>query len=116
MLVVDDNTAFLDAAVTVVTLTEGFELAGTASSGEEGVELAAATHPDLVLIDLRMTGITGRQAAARIQEARPETNIILMTGDSRACAGTDPSGWAIIDKRALMPSELTAAWDRLGSR
>jgi DNA-binding NarL/FixJ family response regulator len=100
----------------VVTVTEGFELAGTASSGEEGVERAAATQPDLVLIDLRMSGITGREAAARIQEARPETNIILMTGDSSACNGADPSGWAIIDKRVLMPSELIAAWDRLGSR
>ena len=102
MLVVDDNSAFL-ARGEVVTLTEGFELAGAASSGEEGVELAAATQPDLVLIDLRMPGITGRQAAARIQDARPETNIILMTGNSGAWEGTDPSGWAIIDKPAPCP-------------
>jgi len=41
VLLVDDSDVFLEAAVSVVTKTDGFELVGTATSGEEAVALAA---------------------------------------------------------------------------
>jgi DNA-binding NarL/FixJ family response regulator len=116
VLVVDDSPAFLNAAVDVVSVTDGFELAGTASSGEEAVAQAAATQPDLVLIDLRMPGIGGREAAAQITQARPSTGVVLMTADSgRSGVAGSGAEYAVVDKRALTPAALTAVWDSLHS-
>ncbi|HEY2655157.1 MAG TPA: response regulator [Solirubrobacteraceae bacterium] len=47
---------------------------GDANSGEEGVEQAARPAPDLVLMDVRMPGIGGIEAARRIA-ARSEPSI-----------------------------------------
>jgi len=116
VLVVDDSEAFLNAAAAVVSVTSGFVLAGTASSGEEGVAQAAAMEPELVLIDLRMPGIGGREAAAQITQARPGTGIVLMTADSgRSRAAGSGANYAVVDKRALTPAALIAVWESLQS-
>ena len=116
VLVVDDSPAFLNAAADVVSVTNGFELAGTASSGEEAVARAAAVQPDLVLIDLRMPGIGGREAAAQITQARPSTGIVLMTADSgRSSPAGSGANYAVVDKRSLTPAALTAVWESLTS-
>ena len=115
VLVVDDNPAFLNAALDVVAVTSGFELAGVARSGEEAIEQAAATRPDLVLIDLRMPGMDGREAASRIKEAQPETRVVLMTADSgRSAAGDAEADSPVIEKRTLGPAALAAVWESLG--
>jgi DNA-binding NarL/FixJ family response regulator len=93
VLVVDDQAPFRRAARTVVAATPGFELAGEASSGEEAVALAASLHPGLVLMDVRMAGIGGIEAARRIAAAHPAVRLVLVsTGreedlptEARAC-------------------------------
>jgi DNA-binding NarL/FixJ family response regulator len=115
VLVADDSRAFLDAAVDVINVTRGFELVGTAGSGEEAVELAASTRPDLVLLDVRMPGISGREAASRIRRASPRTNIVLMTADSaQSIAGGTSFTYGLLDKRTLTAAALTAAWEEFG--
>jgi DNA-binding NarL/FixJ family response regulator len=111
VLVADDSVAFLDAAVEVVKHADGFELVGTATSGEEAVALAASTRPDLVLIDLRLPGIDGREAGLRIRQASPGTSIVLMSADTGRSLG---SSHTLLDKRALTPSALVAVWHRFG--
>jgi DNA-binding NarL/FixJ family response regulator len=110
VLVVDDNAAFLKAALDVVATAPDFELVGLARSGEEAIERAAESSPDLVLIDLRMPGIDGCEAAARILELRPETSVVLMTADSGHAA---ERGLEVVDKRTLTPGALSAVWDSL---
>lgn len=99
----------------MVEVTAGFELVGTATSGEAAVELAVSTRPDLVLLDLRMPGIGGREAGERIRAANPETSIVLMTADSGRSLGADPSspGYALIDKRTITPAALAVVWETL---
>jgi DNA-binding NarL/FixJ family response regulator len=82
VLLVDDSAVFLAAAATVVNRTPGLELVGTASSGEEAVALTAALEPDFVLIDHRMPGVSGIDAATRIREAHPDTVVTIVSADS----------------------------------
>ena len=110
VLVVDDNAAFLKAARDVVETAPEFELVAYAGSGEEAIQQVVDNSPDLVLIDLRMPGIDGREAAARIKELRPHTSVVLMTADSGHAAR---NGFAVIDKRTLTPAALAAVWDSL---
>jgi DNA-binding NarL/FixJ family response regulator len=106
VLVVDDSVAFLAAATEVVVAAEGFELAGVAQSGVEGLELARISRPDLALIDLNMPGIDGRETAAQMATASPETATVLMT------ATLDPTGQSngLFDKRELSPATLGEIW------
>ncbi|MBI4598511.1 MAG: response regulator [Candidatus Omnitrophica bacterium] len=46
-----------------------------AASGEEGLQLAAAHHPDLILLDIMMPNMKGRDVCARLK-ADPATNAI----------------------------------------
>jgi DNA-binding NarL/FixJ family response regulator len=110
VLVVDDNAAFLKAALDVVETAPDFELVASASSGEEAIQRVAESSPDLVLIDLRMPGIDGCEAAARIKELRPRTSVVLMTADS---GHARRNGFEVVDKRTLTPAALAAVWDSL---
>jgi two-component system, NarL family, response regulator DesR len=108
VLVVDDSVSFLTAATEVVVASDGFELAGVAATGEEGVELARLRRPDLALVDLNMPGIDGNETAARLATESPETVIVLMT------AMPHPTGWSngLFDKRNLSPAALAEIWAR----
>src|SRR5690348_8195615 len=57
---------------------EGLELA-TAASGEEGLKVIPKFKPDLVLMDVRMTGMTGLDTLRRIRQSDPKLLVILMT-------------------------------------
>ncbi len=59
VLVVDDDAALL-RALTISLNARGYEVVG-ARSGEEGLDRAAHRHPDIVLLDLGLPGIDGRE-------------------------------------------------------
>jgi DNA-binding NarL/FixJ family response regulator len=67
VLIVDDQVVFRDAAHAVIDATAGFASIGDASSGEDGVEQAERLRPDLVLMDVRMPGIGGVEAARELR-------------------------------------------------
>src|SRR6266567_2301559 len=51
----------------------------TASSGEEGLRTIPKFKPDLVIMDIRMGGITGLETLRRIRQMDPKLFVILMT-------------------------------------
>jgi two-component system nitrogen regulation response regulator GlnG len=51
----------------------------TAGSGEEGLKTIPKFKPDLVLMDVRMTGMTGLETLRRIRQSDPKLLVILMT-------------------------------------
>jgi len=51
----------------------------TASSGEEGLRIIPKLKPDLVIMDVRMGGLTGLETLRRIRQANPKLLVILMT-------------------------------------
>jgi two-component system, NarL family, invasion response regulator UvrY len=66
VLAVDDDPRFLEVAREVICATPGFETVGVAATGEAAVSLAWMLRPQLVLMDVRMPGIGGIEAARRI--------------------------------------------------
>ena len=61
-----------------ILATEEIELA-TAASGEEGLKVIPKFKPDLVLMDVRMTGMTGLETLRKIRATDPKLLVILMT-------------------------------------
>ncbi len=66
ILIVDDNELNLELAHDVLELS-GFEVE-TAASGMEGIAKARETRPDLVLMDLRMPGMSGLEAMHALRD------------------------------------------------
>ena len=119
MLIVDDQPPFLVAARKLIASTPGFEFVGEATSGEGAVTLAAALHPDLVLMDVRMPGLGGLGAARRITAARSAAAVVLVSTDPQdvpAAAAEGCGAAAVIGKQHLRPSLLTALWQRCAAR
>lgn len=52
----------------------------TAESGEEAIKLIAGQQPDLMLLDVRMTGIDGVETLKRIRESGNNVKVIMVTG------------------------------------
>jgi len=79
ILVADDHPIVRGGIVALLDATDDMEVVGQASTGLEAVELALTLTPDLVLMDLRMPGIDGDEATARILAATPGIRVLVLT-------------------------------------
>jgi CheY-like chemotaxis protein len=114
VLVVDDQLAFHDVAHAVIDATAGFECVGGASCGEEGVEGAERLRPDLVLMDVRMPGIGGIEAARRIALRGLQTIVVLVTAGPLPGDGSCDCAAEIVPKEALCGGLLRRLWEDYG--
>jgi two-component system invasion response regulator UvrY len=113
VLAVDDHSIFLDVARDVVAATPGFCWVGAATSGEEAVHAVDELEPELVLMDVRMPGMDGIEAAQRICQSHPEVVVVLISiEESPAIAhAIEASGAAaLVRKREFGPAMLRRLW------
>jgi DNA-binding NarL/FixJ family response regulator len=79
VLLVDDQGLFREGLRTILSTHAAIEVVGEASNGEEALRVAAATRPDVVLMDLKMPVLDGPSATRALREARPECKVIALT-------------------------------------
>jgi two-component system, NtrC family, response regulator HydG len=77
ILLVDDNEAFLDSTKDVLE-DEGYEIV-TASSGVEAIRQVEAQSFDLVLMDIKMPGMSGVDAFVEMKKRSPQVKVIMCT-------------------------------------
>ena len=78
LLLIDDEADVRYSFERIFGQQEGLEL-HTAGSGEEALELIPQLAPDLVIMDVRMGGLTGIETLQRLREFDSRTPVILMT-------------------------------------
>ena len=76
ILIAEDET-IIRLDLRVLLERAGFEVCGEARDGIEAVELAAATRPELAILDVKMPKLDGIEAARRILEERPIPIVML---------------------------------------
>lgn len=79
VVIVDDHPIVRAGLVALVDAADDLEVVGTAATGLEAVSVAAALHPDVVLMDLRMPELDGDEATARIVAADPGVRVVILT-------------------------------------
>lgn len=80
LLIADDHPIVRAGLSGLLSDEPGFEVVAEASDGDEAVRLAAATAPDVVLMDLRMPRVDGVAATARIlSEVDPPPRVLILT-------------------------------------
>jgi signal transduction histidine kinase/DNA-binding NarL/FixJ family response regulator len=79
LLLVDDDRNFMEALAVFLESDGRFVIAGMAENGREGVQLAAALDPDVILMDIDMPVMDGVEASRLIHAAQPEVPIVLVS-------------------------------------
>ncbi|MGN6524155.1 MAG: response regulator [Actinomycetes bacterium] len=79
VVVADDHPVFREGLVTILGDLDGVDVVAQAGDGEAAVAAAREHRPDVVLMDLRMPGVGGVEATARIQASWPEVAVLVLT-------------------------------------
>ena len=79
VLIADDHPLFRDGLTALLNDGPGTELAGTAATGADAVDLARKTDPDVVLMDLHMPSMGGIEATRRIVACCPHAAVLVLT-------------------------------------
>ena len=80
----DDHTLFRSGMRLLLQRNPEFDVVGEASDGLEGVKRAKQLRPDVVLMDLNMSGLSGLEAMQLIVEDMPEVAVLMLTVSEEA--------------------------------
>jgi DNA-binding NarL/FixJ family response regulator len=79
VLLVDDHPGVVEGLRKLLTQTGEIVISAEANDAAMGIKLAKQIQPDVVLLDLRMTGATGIQAVRRMREQDVRSAVIILT-------------------------------------
>jgi len=79
LLIVDDIPETRDHLSRLLGLEREIDVAGTAGSGEEAIQVAMDMRPDVIVMDINMPGMDGIAAAEIISQRLPNSPIIMMS-------------------------------------
>jgi YesN/AraC family two-component response regulator len=119
VLVVDDSEDLRELISMVIRRRkQTWQVVGTAAEGQEAVDRARETQPDIILLDIAMPVMDGLEALPLIKQVAPESKVIMLSGYPFAVAGQgamDAGADGYLEKsnlvRGLIPSleELAAS-------
>lgn len=79
ILLIDDDELITMSLEMIISSKEEFKIVGKGHSGREAIELYEELKPDLVLMDIRMEGMNGLEAARAILAKYPKATILFLT-------------------------------------
>ena len=82
VLIADEYTLVRDGVRALLEYRLGLKVVAEAGDGQQAVELAARTNPELVLIEPVLSRLNGVEATRRIRSVRPATRVLALAGQS----------------------------------
>jgi DNA-binding NarL/FixJ family response regulator len=78
-VVLVDDEPLIRAALAQMLAANGLDVVGEAANGEDAIELALDLRPDVVLIDIKLPGISGVHAIERLGLLAPASKVLVLT-------------------------------------
>lgn len=118
IVIVDDHSAVRFALRHILQREKDFVVSGDAPSGPAGLELVAATHPDLLLLDLSMPGMNGFEVmdALAHSEWHPKVIVVSMNDEEQYVEEALKRGASAFVPKSEIPSLLIPTVRRVMSR
>ena len=107
VLIVDDEPLFGELLCRILSAEPGLDVIGVVRDGDAAVQLAKKTAPDVVLMDIELSGeLDGIAAATLIKQERPETGVVILSAhNDRRYVTSLPMeqypGWAYLLKQTV---------------
>ncbi|CAI3944702.1 DNA-binding response regulator [Commensalibacter communis] len=79
ILLIDDHALFRSGLRFLLETEKDFEIVGEAQDGLQGVKLANTLHPDVVLLDLDMPVMAGKETLQQLLSADPKLHVLILT-------------------------------------
>ena len=79
IIVIDDDKLVALSLKTILETSEDIDVIAMGESGEDAIKLYDEHDPDILLMDIRMDGMTGLDAGVKIREAHPDAKILYLT-------------------------------------
>jgi DNA-binding NarL/FixJ family response regulator len=79
VIVVDDHAVIRRGVQGILSAFPEWELCGEAENGQEGIRLAEALKPEIIIMDVSMPVLNGLEATRIIHNILPDTKILLLT-------------------------------------
>lgn len=81
VLVVDDDTLMREVLKALLR-EDGFTVVGEARDGQGALSQLGKLNPDVVCLDVNMPGMSGLDVLKAMQQAAPDTKVVMITGDA----------------------------------
>ena len=79
LLIIDDHEMVREGLKAMLTAEPDFEIVGDAANAEQAFELIERLRPDVILLDVRLPGVSGIDVCRTVTERYPETAVIVLT-------------------------------------
>ena len=79
VLLADDHVVVRAGTRQLIERSPDITVVGEASDGAEAIQLAADLQPDVVVMDVRMPGVSGVEATRQIKETYPDMAVLVLT-------------------------------------
>ena len=131
VVIAEDQAMVAGALAALLGIERDIEVVGTAHAGREALELVRRAHPDVLLTDIEMPGMTGLELAAAVRSETPAPRVVILTtfarpGYLRRALDAGAAGYVLKDApatqlanairrvhaggRAIDPELATEAW------
>lgn len=79
VLICDDHPVFREGLEALLTSEDAFEVVGSATTGEEAIDMALDLTPDVIVMDLNMPVVGGIEATRRIRASDEDARVLVLT-------------------------------------
>jgi two-component system, NarL family, response regulator DesR len=79
VVLVEDNQVFREALELLLSLQDDIDVVAAVDNGSDAAAVCAAYEPDVVVLDYRLPGLDGLQAANAVREAAPDARVVFLT-------------------------------------
>jgi DNA-binding NarL/FixJ family response regulator len=110
VVIADDHPLMLAGIRRTLERSENIEVVGEARSGPEVLDVVKRSKPEVVLLDLRMPGMSGDECIEQIRTSWPDIKVVVLSAleDSQSIDAALSAGASAYVVKSVMPADITS--------